>query len=256
MDGAHYLGEPVMHWSRSLAVVLVLLGLAPVIAALAQRHDGEILPQPLAGPPAPAAEAAPSGMISIPPIPDAPASTVAQLPETVRPAQRDVTPPGMTPGPQGEGPLTREPAPPKPAEPPQWRRFDLPETVDATTFKVLGRTVRIAGVVAPQPGETCKRQDGGDWPCGRTALHSFRMFLGGRSIECFFPYADTAVEITAPCRVGQVDLGLWLLKTGWAKPGAYATEEYLRASDQAHCNRRGLWRGEVTVPACQGPKSG
>ena len=36
------------------------------------------------------------------------------------------------------------------------------------------------GVVAPKPAETCKRQDGADWPCGKTALHSLRMFLGGR----------------------------------------------------------------------------
>jgi endonuclease YncB( thermonuclease family) len=246
-----------MHWSRSLAILLVLLGLAPVLAAIAQRQDGEILPKPLAGAPAPAVAPAPSPDTSaIPPIPDAPSQTVAQAGETVAPARRDVTPPGMTPGPQGEGPLIREPAPPRPPEPPQWRRFDLPETVDATTFKVLGRTVRVAGVVAPEPNDTCKRQDGTDWPCGRTALYSFRMFLGGRSIECFFPYADTAVEITAPCRVGHVDLGLWLLKTGWAKPGAYATDEYIKASEEAHCYRRGLWRGEVKVPACPAPKSG
>jgi endonuclease YncB( thermonuclease family) len=256
MDGAHHLGEPMMHWSRSLAIVLVLLGLAPVLAAIAQRQDGEVLPAPLTGASTPAAEPAPSGTSAIPPIPDEPGRTVAQLPETVLPAQRDVTPSDITPGPPVDGPLTREPAPPKPPEPPQWRRFDLPETVDATTFQAKGRTIRIAGVVAPQPDDTCKRQDGTDWPCGRTALHSFRMFLGGRSIECFFPHADTAVEITAPCRVGQVDLGLWLLKTGWAKPGAYATDEYLKASEQAHCNRRGLWRGEVTVPACTTPKSG
>jgi endonuclease YncB( thermonuclease family) len=259
MDGAYHLGEPVMHWSRSLAIVLVLLGLAPVLAAIAQRYDGDILPSSLSRDKAPATDAAAPTSSPIPPIPEAarPAPmAVVQLPETVPPARRDVTPPGMTPGPQGDGPLTREPAPPRPAEPPQWRRFELPDTANATTFQIDGKTIRIAGVIAPKPEETCKRQNGGDWPCGRTALHSFRLFLGGRPIECFFPYADTAVEITAPCRVGKVDLGLWLLKTGWAKPGAYATEEYLKASESAHCNRRGLWRGEVTVPACPAARSG
>lgn len=255
-----------MHWSRSLAVVLLLLGLAPVLAALAERDGEAALPPPLAeqaSPPAVAATSPPVAAAIKPtpsvsaPAPAAPPTVVVQLPETVQPAQRDVTPPGMTPGPpRTDAPLVREAAPPQPAEPAQWRKYELPETTNATTFKVSGKTIRIAGVVAPEPGETCKRQDGADWPCGQTALHSFRLFLGGRPIECFFPYADSAVDITAPCRVGKVDLGLWLLRTGWAKPGAYATEEYLKASELAHCNRRGLWRGEVTVPACPGPKSG
>ncbi len=251
MDGADHLGKPIMHWSRSLALVLILLGIAPVLIAFAQQDRGETFP--------PASEGASQAPAIAPPVPDiAPSApkAVAQLPETVPPAGRDVTPPGMTPGPATAGPLVREPVPAAPPEPPKWRRFFLPTTFDAATFQFDDKTIRIAGVTAPAPEETCARQDGSDWPCGKTALHSMRMFLGGRAIECYFPYADTAVEITAPCRVGNVDLGLWLLKTGWAKPGDYATDEYSKAAELAHCNRRGLWRGEVTVPACPSRANG
>ncbi|MEO8677294.1 MAG: hypothetical protein ABI569_17080, partial [Casimicrobiaceae bacterium] len=50
--------------------------------------------------------------------------------EIVAPATRDVTPSDMTPGPKGEGPLVRDPTPPRPPDPPRWRRFFLPETTD------------------------------------------------------------------------------------------------------------------------------
>jgi hypothetical protein len=184
----------------------------------------------------------------------APAPVAAQepAPEVVAPAGRDVTPPGITPGPSGEGPLVREAVPPPPPEPPRWRRFFLPQTMDASTFKIEGRTIRIAGVAVPTRDEICGKPGGGNWPCGRTALHSLRMFLRGRAIECFYPYADTAVEITAPCRVGETDLGLWLIEQGWAKPGQYATDEYKAAANEARCKGRGLWRGsepEATCPA-------
>lgn len=173
-------------------------------------------------------------------------------PEIVPPAMRDVTPPGITPGPSSEGPLVREPVPPPPPDPPRWRRFFLPKTTDAATFKVEGRTIRIAGVTVPTRDEVCRGAQGGEWPCGRTALYSLRMFLRGRAIECFYPHADTAVEITAPCRVGETDLGLWLLDQGWARPGQYATDEYKAASAAARCRGRGLWRGPEKAEGCSG----
>jgi endonuclease YncB( thermonuclease family) len=179
-----------------------------------------------------------------------PVAAQEPAPEIVAPAARDVTPPGITPGPSGEGPLVREPMPPAPPEPPRWRRFFLPKTTDAATFKAENRTIRIAGVKASAPDATCRQADGVDWPCGRTALYALRMFLRGRAIECFYPHADTAIEITAPCRVGATDLGLWLLSQGWAKPGDYATEEYKAAAVDGRCARRGLWRGTKPDPSC------
>jgi endonuclease YncB( thermonuclease family) len=170
--------------------------------------------------------------------------------EIVAPAARDVTPSGVTPGPTGEGPLIRELVPPPPPDPPRWRRFFLPKTTDAATFKVEKKTIGIAGVSAPTPNAMCRRASGEDWPCGRTALHSLRMLLRGRAVECFFPHADTAVEIVAPCRVGTTDLGLWLLSHGWGEPDQHATEEYRRVAREAQCAQRGQWRGTQVDPAC------
>jgi endonuclease YncB( thermonuclease family) len=182
---------------------------------------------------------------------------VAQAQEIVPPADRNVTPPGITPGPSGEGPLIREPTPPPPPEQPRWRRYFLPVTIDAATFVIDGKlTIRVSGATPPEIGDTCTFAGGETWPCGRTALHALRMFLRGRAIECLFPYAPDLVEVTAPCRVGETDIGTWLLRSGWARPNDLATEEYRTVFAEARCANVGLWQGAgrpADCPALQPP---
>ena len=169
--------------------------------------------------------------------------------EIVQPATRDVTPPQMTPGPKVNGPMVREPGPARPADPPRWQRFFLPVTTDAATFQVDKRTIHIAGVEPPPVAAVCPTaQD--KWPCGETALYSLRMFLHGRAIECYFPNAEGATDITAPCRVGTSDIGLWLLSQGWARPSDLATSQYQQAATDAVCAQRGIWRGQPPDPDC------
>jgi endonuclease YncB( thermonuclease family) len=178
------------------------------------------------------------------------AGAAAQEGEVVPPPSRDVTPPGVTPAPGGDGPLLREPVPPPPPEAARWRRYHLPVTTDSATFLADGITIRISGVEPPPIMKICKEDDGETWPCGRTALFSFRGFLRGRGVECYFPPPGTARQVIAPCRVGGTDLALWLLSQGWAMPAEYATDEYRKAATDAHCRRLGVWRGMTPDKSC------
>lgn len=182
-----------------------------------------------------------------------PASAEEPTLEVVPRATRNVTPPGVTPGPEVDGPLVREvqPVPEKAPETARWRRFFLPETSDAGTFHIKSFTVRVSGVDPVPVDKLCQRADGAEWPCGRTALFSFRRFLGGRAIECYFPpVSDAATEIVAPCRIGQIDIGTWLLRQGWATPNDYATDEYRAAALEGRCGRLGIWQGVAADGTC------
>jgi endonuclease YncB( thermonuclease family) len=169
--------------------------------------------------------------------------------EIVPRADRDVTPSGATRLPESDQPLVREKVPPPPPEPARWRRFFLPATRDAATFQADKLTIRVSGVTPAGIDQVCRGSEG-DWPCGKTALLSFRLFLRGRAVECYFPRPEGIAEVVAPCRVGKTDLGLWLLSQGWAKPDGNATDAYRLASHAAACDGRGLWRGEAKPADC------
>jgi endonuclease YncB( thermonuclease family) len=173
------------------------------------------------------------------------------LAEDAAPPIRNVTPPGMTPGPEVDGPLIRVPAPPRPPDHPRWRRFFLPVTSDAATFLVKGLTIRIAGVAPPAVDATCRLADESDWPCGRMALYGLRMFLHGRAVECFFAPPGDVAEVVAPCRVGKTDLARWLLIAGWAKPAGNPSNDDLAAETMAQCSRAGMWRGDAAPNDCR-----
>ncbi len=170
--------------------------------------------------------------------------------EVVPRATRNVTPPGITPGPEVDGPLLREALPPPPPEAAKWRRFFLPRTTDAATLHAKSLTIRVSGVDPVPVDRVCRRADGGEWPCGRTALFSLRMFLRGRAVECYLPPIGQAVEAIAPCRVGQTDLGAWLLRQGWGTPNGYATDEYRAAALEGRCHRLGMWQGSAADGTC------
>ncbi|MHA1157264.1 MAG: thermonuclease family protein [Alphaproteobacteria bacterium] len=155
---------------------------------------------------------------------------------------RNVTPPGILPGPVVDGPLLREETPLPAADPPRWHRLFLPQTHDSATFEKGDIRVRVADVQPPSLERTCATGEGGSWPCGRTARHALRMYLRGRAVECYFPFSVGLLDVTAPCRVGRTDLALWLLANGWVEAGSSASESYRQAEADAKCARRGLWR--------------
>jgi endonuclease YncB( thermonuclease family) len=177
-------------------------------------------------------------------------ATPTHAEDLVAPATRDVTAPGMTPGPKVDGPLIREPVPPRPPDPPRWRRYFLPATTDAATFVVGTQVIHIAGVTPPAFDATCKLADGTDWPCGRVALYAFRRFLHGRAVECLLPYIEGAANVTAPCRIAKTDLALWLLQQGWGKPSDIATDDYRTAAARARRQGVGLWRDTAKPDFC------
>lgn len=176
-------------------------------------------------------------------VPDAPAAA----PEELAPA-RDVTPPNMLPGPKIDGPLTRVAVPAPPPPPPRWQRFFLPVVEEAGLLKLGRRAVRISGIAPLTADATCAGAGEASWNCGREALTALQRLIRGRAVECLVSTAD-AGDVTAPCRLGQFDLALWLATTGWGRPAPGAGAAIEKASAAARCARRGLWR-DAPVSDC------
>ncbi len=175
-----------------------------------------------------------------------PPATPAPEAEMVAPAVRDVTAPGMTPGPRIDRPMVRQPVPEPPPLPPRWRRFFGVVAVDAGTLDLGPRRLKLAGIAAPAADADCTPDAAPSWPCGRAALTAFRLFLRSRAIECFLPPETLDDPVVGPCRLGETDLANWLVAQGWAEPAATAPEELRLAAARASCSGAGIWRGRAS----------
>jgi len=153
---------------------------------------------------------------------------------------RDVTPPGITPGPRVDGPLTRlAPAKPEPepADQPRFERLFNPLVTSAGTLKLRERQIRLAGIAAPEFAARCGDATG-PWPCGRIARAELRRLIRGRAVECALPEGADALPDPADCSVAGQSLSEWLVRFGWA---AAAGERFAGLEAEARSAKRGLW---------------
>jgi endonuclease YncB( thermonuclease family) len=181
--------------------------------------------------------------------PSAAPATRAQTP-TVEPAARDVTPPGIVPGPTVEGPLTRLEVAAAPPPPARWHRFFRPLIIEAGLFEAKGKSIRLSGLQALPADALCTSNDGAEWPCGRAALNELRRLIRGRAIECNFSSGEAEKVLVVPCRVAKTDLAVWLAAQGWARASSEASSEIRDAARAAACTKRGIWRDQVAEEPC------
>lgn len=113
--------------------------------------------------------------------------------------------------------------PPKPKTPEDMAGEPLfnPVAEAAGVIEAKGRSLTVSGIEVVKPDETCTDSAGKSWPCGVQARTAFRGFLRGRAVTCAAPDKAGAAQ----CRVGNQDIGAWLVENGWARAlpdGPYA----------------------------------
>ncbi|TIR36729.1 MAG: thermonuclease family protein, partial [Mesorhizobium sp.] len=130
--------------------------------------------------------------------------------------------------------------PPKSKMPDDWNGTKLfqPIATAAGVIQAKGYSVAVSGIDIVRQDETCA--DGGkSWTCGSRARTAFRAFLRGRAVVCTVPPEGGRDLITAECRVGNQDVGQWLIENGWAR--AAKGGPYVEAGDKARMARKGIF---------------
>lgn len=279
MGGAHRLGKPVgagVRLIHATAAVLFLGAAAAAIVAGGRIADhgtkiaisSEDIPSLDALGDAPAGDGTPEAAgeptAGPPPAPanqekstEQPAEATASQPAQP-PAQGQVSPPSRSidpmtaPPPSDTGALQRiEPRaplsklslalPPKPKMPDEWKGTPLYQPVASAAGRIdaKGYSVAVSGIDIVAGDETCTDEAGKSWPCGLRARSAFRAFLGHRAVTCTVPPEGGRDLIAAECRVGKVDVGRWLVSTGWAR--ASAGGPYVEAGDKARSEKKGIF---------------
>lgn len=115
--------------------------------------------------------------------------------------------------------------------------------IDGDTLAIDGRTIRLAGMDAPELHQTCTLR-GLPSACGEIAREALVRLSAG-SLSCRISGVDRYHRSLGRCGAGGTDVGAALVRDGLAVGyGAYAGEE--RAARQAG---RGLWAGTFERPA-------
>lgn len=120
--------------------------------------------------------------------------------------------------------------------------------VDGDTLDIHGQRIRLHGVDAPESRQTC-HLDGKPWRCGVAAANALSDFTSRRTVSCESVGRDRYKRVVARCYVDGVELGMWLVESGWALDyDRYSKGRYSNAQKSAEKDKRGIWASEFEVP--------
>ncbi len=108
--------------------------------------------------------------------------------------------------------------------------------------------MRLNGIEAPDPDQTCADADGRDWSCGRTARQALAGILRSGRVTCEVsdPIDGT---VTGDCRIDERNVAAELVRAGhvFAMEGLFSS--YGGLEHEARVNKAGVWIGEAARPS-------
>lgn len=120
--------------------------------------------------------------------------------------------------------------------------------VDGSTLAIDGVSVKLFGIVTPAPDATCWDAHEAPYACGRQVRAELTAHIGAEGLTCQRSGHSDDRLAKAVCRLGNEDLGDWLITRGYAMPTGDAPVSYRQAGDRAWGLRAGLWAGVFDEP--------
>lgn len=121
--------------------------------------------------------------------------------------------------------------------------------IDGDTIEIHGKRIRLAGVDAPEAGQTCFSVGGKSWRCGQDAAIALADKIGRATVACTISGRDRYGRAIGQCHAAGRDLGEWMIETGLAVRYYDRKALYRDAEQRARAARRGIWAGAFEKPA-------
>lgn len=119
----------------------------------------------------------------------------------------------------------------------QIRFSGVASVVDGDTIEIHNRRIRLSGFDAPERGKYCGRTN-----VYQRASLALSDFTAQRLVTCDQTDVDDHGRVVAVCRVGEMDLGQYMVSLGWARDWPrYSNGAYAEAEAAARRDRLGIW---------------
>lgn len=113
---------------------------------------------------------------------------------------------------------------------------------DGDTIEADGVVITLGGIKARDTDEKCKDGTGRTWPCGVQARTALTRLIHGRAVACAVPGSGQQKALTTRCKVGRIDLSIWMVTQGWAEPTPPKDPRLADAAQAAQKKKLGIWR--------------
>lgn len=122
-----------------------------------------------------------------------------------------------------------------------------PKVMSGDTLEIGGQRIRLAGIMAPVEGQSC-RTGGRSYDCHHISATGLMDLTAGAVVRCLPRGQASDGALVATCYAGGYDLSEGMTYTGWALAYPRAGNPYLKFEEQARKGKHGLWRGEFSPP--------
>jgi hypothetical protein len=108
--------------------------------------------------------------------------------------------------------------------------------------------VRLNGIEAPDPDQSCTGADGSEWSCGRTSRQALGGILRSGRVTCEVsdPIDGTA---TGDCWIADRVIAAELVRAGLVFAVAGLFSSYGGLEHEARANKSGIWIGQASRPS-------
>jgi len=122
------------------------------------------------------------------------------------------------------------------------------QVVDGDTLQIGGETVRLFGIDAPEPDQTCASGKGRTFNCGALAHEILERMTRGYAVSCKERGRDDEGAVLAVCYLGPISINEMMVADGWAMAYPEHGPDFENAERVARSRRDGLWKGRFVPP--------
>lgn len=125
---------------------------------------------------------------------------------------------------------------------------NVQNVLSGSVFKIKGVFVKLYGIAAPVPNQTCLDKRSAEYNCGHSAQLKLQKLLAGKVLICVPVTQYSPTKMVATCSYNGYDIGASMVSVGWALADRRVTQAYVPYEKEARSKSLGLWAGKFVAP--------